>query len=369
MYQKAFVCLVVVGLGIAEAQTPPIKAVATTTFIADIARRIGGPDAAVDVLIPPGSDPHAFELSPQDLARLTRADLIFANGLGLETFLEKAFVAAHADREGRLVVVSEGRKPREICPTGHPVENETHHHVAPGGEDAHRPASKSERPEGEWGTLTERASNEHEDTPHPAHAASGPSKAHTAGHPASPYPHGHDHHHEVDPHVWFDPSWVQLWATNIAEAFARRDPARAENYRSRAKELQLSLERLNVEIRTLFEGIPAERRVLVTDHDEFGYLADRYGIRVLGAILPNVTTVTDVSARELAALARRMRAEGARVIVVGHTANPALAEQLARDVGGRVVRIRTHGLAEGESYEDFMRRLARELAHAMSDTP
>lgn len=340
MYQKAFMCLFVLGLGIAEAQKPPVKAVATTTFIADIARRIGGPDAAVDVLIPPGADPHAFELSPRDLGRLTQADLVFANGLGLETFLEKVFAASHADREGKLVVVSAGRRPRMPCETEHL-----------------HPDREVERGEDEVVAKDSKHDSPQEESEEPV------------SHPHDIPEAEHEHHHHTDPHVWFDPTWVQLWATNIADAFARRDPARAENYRGRAKEVQLSLERLDEEIRALFERIPAERRVLVTDHDEFGYLADRYGIRVLGAILPNVTTVADVSARELAGLARRMRAEGARVIVVSHTANPALAEQLARDVGGRVVRVRTHGLGEGETYEDFMRRLARELADAMGEAP
>lgn len=291
----------------------PLRVVATTSLIADAARAVGGPDADVTALIPPGTDPHAFDPGPRDMARLLAADLVLANGLGLETFLQKILDAAGVAQANKLVIVSDGREPRVGC-TGHDHD----------GED------------------------ENEDDQR------------------------HHHHHDVDPHVWFDPSWVQLWAENIADAFSARDPASADAYRARAAAFRAALDALDAELRAAIDAIPAERRVLVTDHDEFGYLADRYGIRVIGAILPNVTTVTEPSARELAALQRAMRESGARVIVVGHSANPALAERLAGDVGARVIRLQTHTLGPAGSptahYIGFMRHNVERLVEAWRET-
>jgi zinc/manganese transport system substrate-binding protein/manganese/iron transport system substrate-binding protein len=286
------------------AHAAPLRVVATTSLIADVARAVGGPDVEVESLIPSNVDPHAFDPSPRDMARLQEADLILANGLGLETFLEKILAAGGARHGDRLVVVSEGRSPRG-CASDH-EHGEEHH--------------------------------------------------------------DHDHG-EVDPHVWFDPTWVQLWSDNIAEAFAARDPANAEAYRARAAAYRDQLAALDNDLRAAFDAIPPERRQLVTDHHELGYLSDRYGLRIIGAILPNVTTVAEISARDFAELQRKMQETGARVIVVGHAVSPSLAERLARDVGARVIRVRTHGLGEPDAadgtYLGFMRQLAEQLSEAL----
>lgn len=291
-------CLAFAGGRAAEAAA--VRAVATTSLIADVARAVGGADVEVTALIPPDTDPHAFDPTPRDLARLHGADLVLANGLGLETFLDKVLEAGASSRQS-IVIVSEGRTPRGC------------------GAEEH---------------------------------------------------HAHDHG-EHDPHVWFDPTWVQQWADNIAAAFATRDPERAGDYRRRADAYKAELDQLDAWIRAEFSSIPAERRVVVTDHDEFGYLADRYALTVVGALLPTVTTVAEASARSLADLQARMREAGARVLVVGHSASPALAEQVARDVGGRVIRLRTHTLGapggETATYIGFMRENVRALAEALRE--
>ena len=64
--------------------------VATTTQIADFARVVGGPDVEVHQLLAPNVDAHDFEPSPADLDALARADVILANGLGLEPWLGAA---------------------------------------------------------------------------------------------------------------------------------------------------------------------------------------------------------------------------------------------------------------------------------------
>lgn len=301
---------VITALTWSSSYAGPLRVVATTSLIADAARAVGGAEVDVSALIPAGTDPHAFEPSPRDMARILSSDLVLANGLGLETFLERILDAVGVAHANKLVIVSDGREPRRGC-AGHRHESE--------GEDKD----------------------------------------------------GH-HHHEADPHVWFDPSWVQLWAENIAEAFAARDPANADAYRARAATFRAELDALDTELRSAIETIPAERRLLVTDHDEFGYLADRYGIRVIGAILPNVTTVAELSARELAVLQRTMRESGARVIVVGHSANPAQAERLARDVGALIMRLQTHTLGPAGSptahYIGFMRHTIERLVEAWRET-
>ena len=83
-------------------------------------------------------------------------------------------------------------------------------------------------------------------------------------------------------------------------------------------------------------SVPAPRRKLVTDHDAFGYFAHRYGIEVVGAVIPSQTTQAQPSAKDLAALARTIEAEGVSAIFPESSLSPKLAQQIARAHGGEI---------------------------------
>lgn len=89
-----------------------LKVVATTGIIADIVSNVGGDLIDLTVLLPPGTDPHTFEPTPSDLAKVANAHLIFANGLGLEVFLDK--MIKNAGGEAAVVYVSQGIKIRRF---------------------------------------------------------------------------------------------------------------------------------------------------------------------------------------------------------------------------------------------------------------
>lgn len=85
---------------------PHLRVIATTTIVGDVVAQIGGDAIVLTVLLPVGGDPHAFEPSPQDVASVSEAGVVFVNGVGLETFLKRILEAAGGDAE--LVSVSEG---------------------------------------------------------------------------------------------------------------------------------------------------------------------------------------------------------------------------------------------------------------------
>jgi ABC-type Zn uptake system ZnuABC Zn-binding protein ZnuA len=89
-----------------EASNGRLRTVATTTIVGDVVAQIGGETVDLTVLLPVGADPHTFEPTPQDLVAIAEADLIFANGAGLETFLDSLLENAKEDSE--VVSVSEG---------------------------------------------------------------------------------------------------------------------------------------------------------------------------------------------------------------------------------------------------------------------
>ena len=71
-----------------------VKAVATTSIVADVVRQVGGDLIDLKVLLPLGTDPHAFDPTPQDVAAVADAHVVFVNGAGLEVFLEPLLESA-----------------------------------------------------------------------------------------------------------------------------------------------------------------------------------------------------------------------------------------------------------------------------------
>lgn len=159
-------------------------------------------------------------------------------------------------------------------------------------------------------------------------------------------PGGH-HHDKGDPHFWLDPINVISYVGNIRDGLIAADPAGAEIYRANAARYIAQLEELDRAIRAQVEQIPAEERKLVTNHESFGYYADRYGFRIIGTIVPSVSSGAAPSAQQLARLTERIRSSGAQVIFVEIGSNPQLAEQLARDTDIRIVTdLYTHSLSQ-----------------------
>ena len=83
-----------------------LKVSATTSIVADVVAQVGGADIALSTLLPVGTDPHDYAPRPQDAASLANADIVFANGAGLESFLQPLLESAGA--QDKLVEVSQG---------------------------------------------------------------------------------------------------------------------------------------------------------------------------------------------------------------------------------------------------------------------
>ncbi len=142
---------------------------------------------------------------------------------------------------------------------------------------------------------------------------------------------------EPDPHAWHDPQNVKVMVANIARALAAADPAHAAEYESRATAYAAVLDATDRGIRAMMETIPAANRRMVTNHDAFGYFVARYGLSFLGAVIPTTTTQAETSPKQLAELADAIRAQRVKAIFAESSVEPAVARQLARDTGVRIV--------------------------------
>jgi ABC-type Zn uptake system ZnuABC Zn-binding protein ZnuA len=107
--------------------------------------------------------------------------------------------------------------------------------------------------------------------------------------------------------------------------------------------------------------------VLVTNHESFGYFADRYGFRIAGTILRSVSTGASPSAQDLARLVDSIRASGTRAIFLETGTNPQLARQIAAETGVRVVTdLHTHSTSPGApTYIEMMRHDVGKIVEAL----
>jgi len=178
-------------------------------------------------------------------------------------------------------------------------------------------------------------------------------------------------HEEVDPHFWLDPLNVVRYAENIRDALAELDPAGVATFRANAAAYAEKLRELDRWIAGEVARIPPERRLLVTNHDSLGYFADRYGLRIVGTVIPGVSTGASPSAKDLAALADGLRGTGARALFIEEGADPRLARQLATETGLRLVTdLRTHTLSGPDgpapTYLAMMRADVRTIVDALA---
>ena len=182
---------------------------------------------------------------------------------------------------------------------------------------------------------------------------------------------GHDHGDE-DPHVFTDPARMAVAVAGLADALAERvEGLDGPAYRERAAAYGAELQALDAEVEQLLAPIPAERRVLVTNHDVLGYFADRYGFTVVGTVVPSLSTMAEPSARDLATLARTIQSTGVPAVFVEASSPARVAEALAAEGAAvEVVELHTESLGEAGSdaatYVGLVRSNARRIAGALS---
>jgi zinc transport system substrate-binding protein len=151
---------------------------------------------------------------------------------------------------------------------------------------------------------------------------------------------------EVDPHVWLDPRNQRAIVATVAGALSEADPANRAAYEANAGAYTRELDELDA---AFVAGLATcQRRVLVTAHEAFGYLAARYGLtqEALAGLEPE----SEPTPQRLADLAGRVRADGTTTIFYETLVSPRVAESLAREAGvGTAVLDPIEGLTDADA--------------------
>ena len=294
-------------------------AIATTTqlgsILGDITQCAGTTSAT---LMGPGDDPHDFSVASSQVAALTRAKLVVANGRGLESGLASSLKGAQAD----------GATIFEVAPLLEPLtyadieakaaeQHAGHDHADDHGEDDHS---------------------------------------------------GHDHGAE-DPHVHMDVARMAKAAGLIGAELAK--VTGDDKYATCGAEVETKLNQTDAEVRDILSAVPAEKRVLVTDHEAYHYFADAYHFEVAGVVIRGGSTDAEPSSQELADLVKVVREDKVSAIFSNNTVNPRLVEAVAAEAGTdlKVVQLFEGSVGRAgsgaETYSDMMLTNARLIADAL----
>ena len=165
-----------------------------------------------------------------------------------------------------------------------------------------------------------------------------------------------------DPHLWLDPITMKSVVNALVPALMKDLNL---DVTARAREMESRLDSLNTEFADIVAQIPQKDRKLVTGHESMGYFAQRYSFKLVGVIIPSLSSQAGVSAADLAALKKAIQDNQVKAIFTELGTSPAVAKAIGDETGVQVVELTTHALFSDGSYFTFMRNLATVITNAL----
>lgn len=165
-----------------------------------------------------------------------------------------------------------------------------------------------------------------------------------------------------DPHLWTDPLAIK----DVVAALAGYLKTTLDiDVDARSLDIQARLDSLNQQVAAAVGALPQDSRKLVTGHESMGYFAQRYGFKLVGALIPSLSSQANVSAGDLAALKQLILENNVRVIFAEVGTSVAVANAIASETGARVAELSTHLLPPDGSYFTFETQLAATIVDAL----
>ncbi|MGB8860361.1 MAG: metal ABC transporter substrate-binding protein [Ilumatobacteraceae bacterium] len=165
-----------------------------------------------------------------------------------------------------------------------------------------------------------------------------------------------------DPHLWMDP----LTLKDVMEALGEELTAQGIDAADGVASVVAGLDELDSQVAAILTTVPEANRTLVTGHESMGYFAARYGLRLVGAIIPSLTTQAGVSAEQLSVLADAVEAQHVKAIFTEVGTPTQVAEAIGEETGVQVVELASHNLPEDGTYATFLTENARKVAEALA---
>jgi len=274
----------------------------------DFARAVAGGKADITMLLPPGSETHSFEPTPQDVVKIQKSGVFIHVGGESDSWVEKILESMDASKMKVITLTDCVETVEEEI-----VEGMQDDEAEESGEDGEEP--------------------------------------------------------EYDEHVWTSPRNAKIIVRKIADALIEADPANADAYRQNAEAYIAELDGLDAKFQGVVNGA-ARKTIIFGDRFPFRYFADAYGLKYFAAF-PGCATETDASAKTVAFLINKVKAEKIPVVFHIELSNKKMAEAISEATGAKVRLLHAcHNITKsdfeaGKTYVDLMSANVETLSEAL----
>jgi len=165
-----------------------------------------------------------------------------------------------------------------------------------------------------------------------------------------------------DPHLWTDPLTMKMIVSALVTSLSKDLGLNVSN---QASILEKQLDDFNKEVENIVSVVPQDSRKLVTGHESMGYFAQSYGFKLIGVIVPSLSSQAQVSAADLTVLKKAIADNKVKAIFTEIGTSPAVARAIGNETGVRVIELATHTIPADGSYFTFMRDMANIIAGAL----
>lgn len=324
------------GDNASESTDGQLTVFASTFALKSLAEEIGGDRINVEMVIPPGADPHTYEPTSKQMTQIAEADLFLTIGHDLEPYVESMEKSLDGQNVA-FVKTAENVKLLDAADTVHVHDEEGH------TEDDH---------------AHEEEGHSEDEHAHEEDAHSEDKHAHEEE--------GHDHSHgQYDPHVWLDPMNAVSMAEAVEAAFSEEAPDYKDEFAERLSTFKDEANALDAELKAAVEN--GSKSELLVTHAAYGYLAERYGFEQLP--IAGLTPSEEPSQQALKRIIEEARLHDLNYIAFEDTVTPKVAEVVKQEIGAESVTIYNLESVTKEqmdkSYFDLMRENVKALETAL----
>lgn len=244
---------------------------------------------------------HDYQLTPQDLKTLEKADILVVNGAGMESFLD-SIISQYPNLE--IVDATKGLTL---------LEDDTHSH----DDHDHDHDSEDEHPEDD----------------------------------------GHDH--EYNPHVWVSVTGNIEEVKNIASQLEDLNPENKEAYESNTNTYVSKLEELKNEMHAELDNLP--NRDIITFHEAFPYFAEEFNLNIAGVI--EIEPDSEPSAKEIEEIINTIKSKNINALFTEPQYSSKIAETIATETGATVYELDpiVTGDSNPNAYDDYINKMKKNL--------
>jgi len=294
-----------------------ISVISTIFAPYDFVRQIGGDKTEVTMLLPPGSESHSYEPTPQDIIKIQNCDMFVYVGGNSDVWVHEVLESMDT---GKMKIIT-------LMDCVEVVEEE----IVEGMENDH-------------------AHSHDEDEHHEEDDE-------------------HEHEHEYDEHVWTSPKNAKIIVQKISDALCGTDPKNAVSYKNNADTYITQLDELDAKFQAVADNA-ARKTIIFGDRFPFRYFADTYGLEYFAAF-PGCSTETEASAATVAFLIDKVRADGIPALFHVELSNKKMANAISEETGAKVLlfhachNVTRDEMAQGVTYIDLMNQNAENLKEAL----